>query len=68
MKTMKRLLFFSIMVLLLFASCRKTCRCYRYDGNTDEYNVDELTENHTSCSEMEELNYGLTYSLCELVF
>lgn len=64
---MKRLLLCALLVMLLCASCRKTCRCYRYDGNTDEFDVAELDELNTSCSEMEELNYGLTYSLCELV-
>lgn len=63
---MKRKMFLCVLtIVLLFVSCGKTCRCYRYDGNVDEFDVDELKEQNKSCSSLEELNYGMIYSLCE---
>ncbi|MBP5328003.1 MAG: hypothetical protein J6Y98_08860 [Bacteroidales bacterium] len=64
---MKRLLLIAVLALLFFTSCKKTCRCYRYDGNVDEFSVEELDEQNTSCVDMEEINRHLTYSLCEKV-
>ena len=64
---MKRLLVVSSLVALLCVSCGKTCRCYRYDGNVDEFDTEELNDLNTSCESLENQNYGLTYSLCERV-
>lgn len=63
----KRLLISFSLVALLFVSCGKTCRCYRYDGNVDEFDVEELEANGTTCQLMEETDFGLRYSLCEKV-
>ncbi|MBP5548194.1 MAG: hypothetical protein J6X58_04810 [Bacteroidales bacterium] len=52
---------------LLAVSCGKTCRCYRYDGNVEEFDLEELEAQGTSCSYLENTNFGLTYSLCEKV-
>ncbi len=62
---MKRLLLIAVLVLLVATSCNKTCRCYRYDGNVDEFSSEELKEQNTSCASMEDINRHLTYSLCE---
>lgn len=66
---MKRKFFCSMVLaaLLLLMSCGKTCRCYRYDGNYEEFDVDELKEQNKSCSSLEDVNYGMLYSLCEKV-
>lgn len=64
---MKRLMAVLFLVALLCVSCGKTCRCYRYDGNVDEFSIDELNDLNTSCESLEDQNYGLTYSLCERV-
>ena len=63
----KRLLLSMAIVALLFASCGKTCRCYRYDGNVDEFDMSELDANDETCEGKELINHGLTYSLCERV-
>jgi len=63
----KKSAFFLLLSTLLFVSCGKTCRCYRYDGNVDEFEMSELTEKDMSCDGMEDYNFGLTYSLCERV-
>lgn len=58
-------------ILLLIAclnACQKTCRCYHYNGDIIEYDVEELQEQGLSCIDMENINLGLTYSLCERVF
>ena len=52
-------------ILLMMASCTKKCRCYRYDGNVDEFTQEELNERDKSCTDMEEIDFGLVYSLCE---
>ena len=67
MMKIKRLFFLCVLLLLVAASCGRTCRCYRYDGNVDEFDMDELSDRGTSCAAMEEMNYGLLYSLCERV-
>ncbi|MBP5189493.1 MAG: hypothetical protein J6031_01090 [Bacteroidales bacterium] len=56
-----------MLVTLLATSCGKTCRCYRYDGNVDEFDMNELKENKETCEGKELINFGLTYSLCERV-
>lgn len=62
---MKRLLFFFIAALLLFASCNKKCRCYRYDGNVDYFTDEELENYDRDCAGMEQFNLGQVYSICE---
>lgn len=57
----------AVAVALFLCSCGKTCRCYRYDGNVDEYTLDELDEMNTNCTLMEDRDFGLVYSLCETV-
>ncbi|MBQ3950305.1 MAG: hypothetical protein II661_07525 [Bacteroidales bacterium] len=64
---MKKLLIIFSVVAVLCTSCNKTCRCYRYDGNVDEFDEQELEELGTSCQAKEEINFHLTYSLCEKV-
>lgn len=66
MKT-KKIYMLIIAVALLAMSCGKTCRCYRYDGNVDEFDMSQLEEEETSCAELELIDFGLTYSLCEKV-
>ena len=53
-----------LFIVLLFVSCGKTCRCIRYDGVVDEFDIDELD---VSCESLENQDYGTTYSLCERV-
>ncbi len=57
----------AIAALLLFASCGKTCRCYRYDGGVDEFDIDELDSQGKGCADMEQENSGRKYSYCERV-
>ena len=54
-------------VALLLVSCGKTCRCYRYDGNVDEFDMEEIKADSTTCAGKELIDFGLTYSLCETV-
>lgn len=56
------------LVAFSFSSCRKTCRCWTYYGTVDEFDVNELKEQGTSCLQMENFDFGLKYSLCEKVF
>lgn len=56
-----------VAIAISFASCGKHCRCYRYDGNVDEFSIEELKEKGTSCEMLEEVDYGTKYSLCERV-
>ena len=65
MKIMKRLLLAAALLAILCVSCRKVCRCYRYDGDIDEFDIDELD---VSCESLEDQDFGTTYSLCERVF
>ena len=55
------------LVAVLLASCGKTCRCYRYDGNVDEFSMAEIDADSTTCVGKEQIDFGLTYSLCETV-
>lgn len=64
---MKKVLIIIVLAAFVFTACGKTCRCYRRDGNVDEFDMSELEEEGFTCSEMEYINYGLTYSLCERV-
>lgn len=65
---MKRVLLLGILLLILMGSCRRTCRCYRYDGNVDEFEQEDFEEyGYSTCSGMEYVNYGLTYLICEWV-
>ena len=56
----------AILALLVFAaSCDKKCRCYRYDGDVDEFTDEELEKLDYSCTGMEEFDLGVVYSICE---
>lgn len=61
----------ALLIVLLFSlfltGCKKTCRCYRYDGNVDEFSEEELKDRGTACEELENYNNGTVYSLCEKV-
>ena len=63
----KKVLLSLAVVVTLFVSCGKTCRCYRYDGNVDEFDMEEIEADSTTCAGKELINFGLTYSLCETV-
>jgi hypothetical protein len=63
----KRFLLCISLAVLLLASCGKTCRCYRYDGDVVEFDMAELEANDETCEGKELVNHGLTYSLCERV-
>lgn len=67
---MKRLLLFAALaVVLLCTSCKKTCRCYAYDGNIIDYDIEYLQEQQISCSNYKYYyDNGLTYSMCERAF
>lgn len=64
---LRRLIPFFIVGILLLSGCKKTCRCYRYDGNVEEFSDDDLDSRNMSCAEMETFNLGNVYSLCEKV-
>lgn len=69
MNMKKLLLFAALAVILLCTSCRKTCRCYAYDGNIYDFDMEYLQEQDVSCSNMKYfVDNGLTYSMCERVF
>lgn len=57
-----------VLATLLFSSCKKTCRCYHYNGNVYEYSQEELDEMDYTCTGLENLSMGTKYSLCEYVF
>lgn len=63
----KLLIIVALLGTLCCTSCRKTCRCYGFDGSVDEYSREELSELGRTCSGMENINFGLTYSICEFV-
>lgn len=65
---MKKLTILIAVLLLLCTSCRKTCRCYRFDGDVDEFDMEDLNAEGRTCESMENFDLGLTYSLCERVF
>ena len=64
---MKRFFVFALLFAVLCVSCGKTCRCYRRDGNVDEFDMADLDAAGISCEEKESINFGYTYSLCERV-
>lgn len=64
---MKKLAAVVIVSTLLLASCAKKCRCYRYDGNVDEFTPEELEKYDRSCTGMEQFDLGEVYSICEKV-
>ncbi|MBQ7061953.1 MAG: hypothetical protein IJM88_01510 [Bacteroidales bacterium] len=61
----KTLLTSALLMALLCAGCGKTCRCYTYYGNVDEFSEEDLEAYDRSCTGMEDFDYGLRYSLCE---
>lgn len=62
---MKKVVIVAFAVVLLLASCSKKCRCYRYDGNVDEFTPEELDEKDFTCEGMEQFDFGQVYSICE---
>ena len=54
-----------LIAILLMASCGKKCRCYRYDGNVDEFTPEELSNYDRTCTGMEQFDFGEVYSICE---
>ena len=62
-----RIVFLLCLMLLLFVGCKKKCRCYRYDGNVEEFTKEELDDRGTTCSGMEDFHDGNVYSLCEKI-
>lgn len=56
-----------VLATLLMASCSKKCRCYRYDGNVDEFTTEELAKYDRTCTGMEQFDFGEVYSICERV-
>ncbi len=67
---MKRLVTSIALVLLLAlsVSCKRECRCYRYDGNVDYFTDEELEKYDRSCTGMEQFDLGEVYSICEKAF
>lgn len=66
---MKRpvILLFIVFAAFSLVSCGKTCRCYKYDGSIEEFDVDDLKKQERQCADLEQEDMGLTYSLCERV-
>ena len=64
---MKKLLIILSVVTVLCTSCGKTCRCYKYDGSIEEFDVNDLKKQERQCADLEQEDMGLTYSLCERV-
>ena len=66
---MKKKTLYTIIAIALFllSSCGKTCRCYRYDGNVEEFDVAQLEKEDKTCTGLVNVDFGLTYSLCEKV-
>lgn len=64
---MKKLAAVVLVSTLLLSSCAKKCRCYRYDGNVDEFTSEELEKYDRSCTGMEQFDLGDVYSICEKV-
>lgn len=62
---MKKVVIVAFAVVLLLASCSKKCRCYRYDGNVDEFTPEELDAKDFTCEGMEQFDFGQVYSICE---
>ena len=62
---MKKLLLIVVSLVLLLTACGKKCRCYRYDGNVDEFSLEELDQKETTCAYLEQKDFGQYYSLCE---
>lgn len=64
MKKVKILLCAALLVLTATA-CHKSCTCYGYNGSVDEYTQVELDSLGYACTSLEDIDHGLTYSLCE---
>ena len=58
----------ALIAALSLASCKRTCRCYHYNGTIREYTEADLDEMDLVCTSVGDINYGLTYSYCEWVF
>ena len=67
MKIRRLLLLLAVLSTMVLTSCEKTCRCYRYDGDVDEFTKEELQQRDKSCTDMESSYMGNRYSLCENV-
>lgn len=60
----------TLIALLSLASCKKTCRCYGYDGTTTDYTSEEISAEGTTCASKIFLD-GLAarrYAYCEWDF
>lgn len=55
------------LLTMVATSCNKKCRCYRYDGNVDEFTAEELSRYDRDCVGMEQFDLGEVYSICENV-
>lgn len=62
---MKKKIILLFVLGLLTVSCSKKCRCYRYDGNVDEFTDEELDKLDYSCTSMTQFDLGQRYSICE---
>ncbi|MBQ6652222.1 MAG: hypothetical protein IJM81_02335 [Prevotella sp.] len=60
----KSLVLLAVAVVLL-GSCSKRCRCYRYDGDVEEFTDEELEAKDFTCEGMEQFDFGQVYSICE---
>lgn len=56
--------------LALTTSCKRTCRCYHFNGSIVEYSEEALDEIGVVCTQMagSAYNYGLTYSDCSWTY
>ncbi len=63
----KKIYILIIVAMLFVVSCGKTCRCYRYDGDADEFDIAQLEEEGKTCVQMEQVDFGTTYSECSKV-
>ena len=61
----KLLLFASVAISVLAASCHKTCHCYGYDGTHHYFTPEEVEAQEQPCSEMIYFDYNRLYSICE---
>ncbi len=58
----------AMMLLTLAASCRKGCTCYAYNGDVLAYYEADLEALGYDCNELEKVNGGGLYSICDNSF
>lgn len=66
--TKKHLVLASLLLLLATASCRKGCTCYAYNGDVVAYTEEEMESLGYDCHELEDINGGGLYSICDKSF